>query len=518
MSLLAARRDELESELALLQRPLLHRPQQRLPSQASHIELFLRMFRCRESVYPRLWKNRGEGTKGYSPACDNEWIKGVCGKPPNGRVRCSECPNQAFPALDAVAVQAHLDGEAVIGTYAIREDDTCVFLACDFDGSTWREDAFLYRRVAEEHGVSTLVERSRSGNGAHAWIFFEEPVSARAARALGTLILSRCGEVDHRVGLHSFDRFFPNQDYLPKGGFGNLIALPFQKTGVQEGNTVFVDESLSPLEDQWKALSDFKRLSLAELDRVVGSILAVKRTQPDDDLALTTDSRLIEGMIDIRHSLPRGFSVELVLDAQLTVPLQGLPARVVTSLQRLASFANPEFFKLQRMRMATFPHPRFIFSGETRPNEMLLPRGLITKVTKLLERAGASVSLKDLRRFGASLNVEFLGALTPRQKMAVETVVAMDDGIFVAPPGNGKTVMACAMIGERKTSTLILVHKQPLVDQWRIQLSNLIGLNAKEIGVFAGTKKKLSGRVDIAMIQSLVRSPDCASIRTGYCR
>jgi len=207
---LEARRSELENELALLKSDISDNPKLSLPTIESHIDLFLQMFRCRESVYPKLWENRAKGTSGYSPACNNEWVKGVCGKPPNGRVKCSECPNQAFPALDEDAVRAHLDGLAIIGTYAIREDDTCVFLACDFDGSAWQGDAFLYKRVAADFGVEVLVERSRSGEGGHAWIFFEQPVQARAARALGTFILSKCGEVNDRMGLESFDRFFPN--------------------------------------------------------------------------------------------------------------------------------------------------------------------------------------------------------------------------------------------------------------------------------------------------------------------
>ena len=513
---LAARRDALERELASLNAQPQDKPRHSLITMDSHVDLFLRMFRCRESVYPKLWENRAKGIGGYSPACRNEWVKGVCGKPPNGRVKCSECPNQAFPALDEDAVRAHLNGQAIIGTYAIREDDTCVFLACDFDGSIWQGDAFLYKRVAADFGVEVLVERSRSGEGGHAWIFFQQPVPARAARALGTLILSKCGEVNDRIGLESFDRFFPNQDYLPKGGFGNLIALPFQKAAVHSGNTVFVDQSLRQMDDQWAALAEVRRVSVADLNRIIGSILVTRKDQADDDLALATDSKFIDRTIDVRGLLPNGFPVQVVVGAQLTVPLDGLPPKVVTGLQRLASFANPEFFKLQRMRMATFPRSRFIFSGEKRPNEILLPRGLLVKVTKLLERAGARISVQDARRSGVKIDLKFKGSLTERQQTAVTALLAADDGIFVAPPGSGKTVIACAVIGERKASTLILVHKQPLIDQWRTQLTTLLGLEVKQIGILAGPKKKRTGIVDIAMLQSLVRSQDCTQILAGY--
>jgi hypothetical protein len=190
------------------------------------VALFLKLFRCRQDVYPKLWENPKTKTKGYAPACNNEWLNGICEKP---NIKCSECSNQAFPLLNEVAVQMHLEGKITIGTYAIREDDTCTFLVADFDKSTWKEDVFTFKNAGAEFGIDILVERSRSGNGAHAWIFFNEPISAKLARQLGTLIMAKATYNRHTLSLESYDRFFPNQDYLPKGGFGNLIALPLQK-------------------------------------------------------------------------------------------------------------------------------------------------------------------------------------------------------------------------------------------------------------------------------------------------
>lgn len=219
-------------------------------SLADRVALFLELFRCRKSVFPKRWENAG-GRSGYSPFCDNEWVRGICGKPPHGRVKCSECPNQAFRELDDESVKGHLQGLMAIGTYAIREDDSTVFIACDFDGLGWKDEAFLYQSVARTMGVEVIVERSRSGDGAHTWIFFSEPVPARLARALGTMILAKCFDVDHRMGFESFDRFFPNQDFLPKGGFGNLIALPFQGVSKRAGNSVFISGDLEPVAEQW---------------------------------------------------------------------------------------------------------------------------------------------------------------------------------------------------------------------------------------------------------------------------
>lgn len=513
---LAATREELEHELALLASGQNEKQTTPLPNVEERISLFLRMFRCRESVYPRYWENRTKGTSGYSPTCDNEWVRGVCGKPPHGRVRCSECPNQAFPDFDEGAARAHLDGRAVIGTYAIREDDTCVFLACDFDGSRWKEDALLYQRVATELGAEALVERSRSGAGAHVWIFFDGPVPARMARALGTMILARCGESDHQLGLESFDRFFPNQDYLPKGGFGNLIALPFQRAAVEKGNTLFIDESLLPFEDQWAVLAGASRISIQELNRILGSALVSRKESPEDDLSLATHSKIIDRYTDVRGLLPKGTPVMIEICAQISIPLNGLPPKLITALQRLATFANPEFFKLQRMRMPTYPQPRFIFSGEKRPDLLLTPRGLAEKVQTTLEKAGAIVTLTDRRVIGPEQTLNFKGLLTDRQQMAATDLLKCDSGIYVAPPGTGKTVVACVLVGARKTSTLVLVHKQPLMDQWREEIGASLGLNPKQIGTLGGAKKKRTGIIDVAMLQSLVRSPNCAEILSEY--
>lgn len=511
-----SKRRELQRELAHLVSRSSESPPTAEPHADDKIRLFLTLFRCRETVYPRFWENRAKGTSGYSPACANEWVRGVCGKPPNGKVRCSECPNQAFPAFDEAAVRAHLDGRAVIGTYAIREDDTCVFLACDFDGPRWKNDAFLYKRVAADLGVEVLVERSRSGDGAHVWIFFDQPVPARMARALGSMILAKCGESDHRLGLESFDRFFPNQDYLPKGGFGNLIALPFQRAAVEQGNTLFIDESLRPFDDQWSVLRGVDRLSIQDLSRILGSTLVCRKESSVDDLSFATHSKIVDRSPDVRNLVEKGTFITIELGAQLSIPLGGLPSKLITAIQRLATFANPEFFKLQRMRMATYPQPRFIFSGEKRPDVLLMPRGLAQKVRACLEKAGANVALLDSRRPGTEHPFEFAREPTERQKLAVSDLLKCDSGIYVAPPGTGKTVVACAVMGARKTSTLVLVHKQPLIDQWRGEIGASLGLDPKQIGVLGNAKKKRTGVIDVAMLQSLVRSPDCAGILSEY--
>lgn len=485
---------------------------------AEKVDLFLKLFRCRESVFPKLWESKA-GKKGYSPACNNEWVPGICGKPPKGKVKCSECPNQAFPPLDAASVDRHLRGQVpAVGTYAIRQDDTCTFLACDFDGKGWQSDVFVYQQVAREMGVEVPVERSRSGNGAHAWIFFLEPVPARMARALGTAILLRCGEADHRVDLESYDRFFPNQDYLPRGGFGNLIALPLQKVPRDSGNSVFIGADMKPEPDQWALLARVRRLSLADLRRLIDAYLPKRgeKVDAEEDASLATDRNALESVSAVSGMLPAGTTIQVVRSAQLSIPLEGLPSRLVKMLKRCASFPNPEFYKRQRMRMETYPERRFLFSGELRVAELVLPRGVLEKATGILSSAGANIVVKDVRTRGKRLTLDFSGTLTPVQEEAVSVLKKHDQGILVAPPGVGKTVMACALIARRKVSTLVLVHRQPILEQWKASFVKFLGMNPKEIGVLGGAKKKRTGKIDIVMMQTLANSDEMEEIVADY--
>ncbi|MEK6726276.1 MAG: DEAD/DEAH box helicase family protein [Deltaproteobacteria bacterium] len=507
----------VEKETALLGSPALSS----VPATSTEkIDLFLRLFCCRDDVSPKLWENKSKETKGYSPVCANEWVRGVCGKP---KVKCSDCQGRSFQKLDTVALEAHLRGAATIGTYAIRTDDSCVFLACDFDGDGWQDDVKTYRNAARSMGIDVAVERSQSGVGAHAWIFFQSPVPARLARLLGTVILSKCSEYRPDMGLESFDRFFPNQDYLPKGGFGDLIALPLQKLPREQGNTCFLDKDLNAIQDQWGCLAEARRLSLDELRSLVSAYLPskpqAKAEDGFDDVSWITDQNVLESSVDSKKDVIAGVlsgPFELRLDSQLHIPLEGLPGKIIHRLRRTASFANPEFYRRQRMRMQTYPESRFIFSGEMRPDEIILPRGILDSVTKILAEAGAQVVIRDERLSRKRIKATFKGELTQEQARSVKIIKSHDCGVLVAPPGVGKTVMGCALITERKVATLILVHRQPLLDQWIERLTEFLDMNKKDIGVFGGTRKKRTGRIDIGMLQSITKSEVMEEIAGSY--
>ncbi|MDZ4676376.1 MAG: DEAD/DEAH box helicase family protein [Oligoflexia bacterium] len=479
------------------------------------IELFLSLFRCRESVYPRLWENQKQGKKGYAPACRNEWVRSVCEKP---KIKCSDCPNQAFLPLDNVAVKGHLQGTHTIGTYAIRQGDTCIFLAADFDGEGWEEDVLAYKQVAQTLGVEIAVERSRSGNGAHCWIFFRESVPARIARQLGTLLVSRAVELRHSIKLSTYDRFFPNQDYLPNDGFGNLIALPLQKIARDAGNSVFIDEAFQSFEDQWIYLSQVKRLSNNEVVSILEEYLPERNTFsliPEIN-ALETDERIMKVA---KPKLFKGLytgNVEIELGSQLSIKLADLPGPLVTALKRTATFANPKFYELERMRFSTYPHSRFIFCGDVQQDTLVLPRGVLDQCIELAQEVGAQTIIRDIRLTHKKMKTVFNGELQPEQKKALNKIIENDTGVLLAPPGSGKTVIACALIAKRKLPTLILVHRQPLLDQWKEQIHRFLDVPIKEIGTFASSKKKLTGKIDIAMIQTLTKTDEIEELLSGY--
>jgi len=528
LTALAAETAQTEDEIAALESDAgfefeaPHSTQAPPRTPAEKVALFLDVFGTRRSVYPKRWENEKTGRNGYSPACDNEWRAGICEKP---RVKCSDCPHQKFPPLDERAIEAHLRGAHTLGVYAIAVDDTCRFLAADFDGSDWRADVLAYREAAERIGIKVAVERSRSGNGAHAWIFFAQPVPAALARRLGTILVAKAAALRPALSLGAYDRLFPNQDTLPAGGFGNLIALPLARAPRENGNTLFLDADLQPLKDQWMYLAGLPRLSQDTLERILAriapvaplpsSVHAESAQLSGDDLVLQGDNAILDlSQPRIRPGMVSG-EVTVRLDAQVHLP-RSLPPPVLAALRRLATFPNPIFHEKLRLRFATFDTPRFLFAGEWHPDRLVLPRGVFDRCLGVLEAAGATVAVQDARDAGARIAWKFEGALRPNQAKAVGAMLANDQGVLCAPPGSGKTVMGCAMIARARTSTLILVHRAVLVDQWRDTAIRFLGLKRKDIGIWRGQAPRITHRLDVAMLPSLARIEKPGAVLAGY--
>ena len=486
-------------------------PAVREMSAPDKLALFRQLFRGREDVFARLWVNPKKQTKGYAPACANEWIRGVCEKP---RVKCGECPNQAFLPWDDQTILNHLQGRHVVGVYPLLTDETCWFLAVDFDGTAWQEDVAAFTEACAAVGVPPAVERSRSGNGAHCWFFFAVPIPAATGRKLGSFLITETMARRHQLPMTSYDRLFPNQDTMPRGGFGNLIALPLQHDAGQKGNTLFVDREWKPHQDQWSYLASLHRLEAAAVDTLVteaarhGQIIGVRGVGwPGDEEEFTPWTRPPSGRprtLAVNGPLPP--EVHAVLAQRLFVTKAHLPPALLNQIKRLAAFQNPEFYKKQRMRLSTAGTPRVIACAEEFAEHIAIPRGCREELDGLLRQHHVRLIIDDQRSEGTPLDLSFRAALTPLQREVAEALLAHDTGVFVGPPGIGKTVLGTYLVAQRKTNTLVLVHRRPLLDQWVVQLAMFLGIEERDIGTLASGKRKLTGHLDVAMLQSLVRA------------
>jgi hypothetical protein len=439
----------------------------RLSTEAK-VALFRRRFRGRTDVYPVRWESKTTGKSGYAPACANEWRAGVCEKP---RIKCGDCRTRSLIPLSDAAIYAHLAGDHTIGVYPLLEDDSCYFLAIDFDEAEWREDVRAFAGSCTDLGVPIAIETSRSGNGAHAWIFFANRVSARDARRLGTAIISHTCARTRQLELTSYDRLFPNQDTMPKGGFGNLIALPLQKKPRENGCTVFVDADLRPHPDQWEFLASIEPMSLTV---TLANLAYFEKAELSQPLA----NRLI----------------------------------------RLAAFQNPEFYRAQAMRLSVWDKPRVIGCAENYPRHIALPRGCFDAAQDLLRENSIRCDLRDERNAGEPIDARFVGTLRIEQEAAAAAMLHYDVGVLCAPTAFGKTVTAAAMIARRGVNTLVLVHRTELLKQWqeRLQTSFGVGVGGGVVGTIGGGKAKPTGKVDIAVMQSLSRQGEVNVLVENY--
>lgn len=484
-------------------------------STTEKVALFRRLFRGRTDVYPVRWQSKTSGNAGYAPACGNEWLAGVCEKP---RIKCGECNNRLLIPLSDQVIYEHLAGKRTIGVYPLLADDTCHFLAADFDEAEWREDAKAFYQSCHELGVPVALEISRSGNGAHAWVFFSGSVSARDARRLGTAIISHTCARTRQLKLESYDRLFPNQDSMPKGGFGNLIALPLQKHPRENGFSVFVDADLRPYRDQWAFLAAILPMPAHDIEPTI--LRATGNTHPLDVTFIDEE--------DQKEPWKRSASVSKKLvgpmPKSLTVTLANLiyfekvelPQSLANRLIRLAAFQNPEFYKKQAMRFSVWDEPRVIGCAENYPNHIALPRGCLDAALELLRDNAIGCELIDERYTGSPLDVAFAGTLRPDQEFAVAAMLNHDAGVLCAPTAFGKTVTAAAMIARRGMNTLVLVHRTELLKQWQERLQSFLGVGKGVVGSIGGGKAKPTGKIDIAVMQSLSRQGEVNPLVENY--
>ncbi len=504
---------------------LISGPVDQTSSAEAKIALFRSLFRGRDDVYPRRFESRKTGRSGYAPACANEWVRGVCEKP---RIKCAECPNRRFLPVTDDVIRWHLSGHDaegqsfIAGVYPLLQDETCFFLAVDFDKAGWREDAAAFLEACRHLKLPAAVERSRSGRGAHVWFLFEEAIPATLARRLGSHVLTETMDGRPDIGLDSYDRLFPNQDTMPQGGFGNLIALLLQRGARKHDNTVFLDGAFVPWPDQWAFLASVRKIGRPQIEQIVedaerrGRILGV-RLPPQDDgdtepwTAPPSRHRREPPMIG---ELPS--TLELVLGNQIYVATEGLHPGLRNRLLRLAAFQNPEFYKAQAMRLSTYHKPRVVACAEDLSHHIGLPRGCLDDVRKTLTDLGIRMTVRDEHCNGSRLEVSFQGELRQEQRTAADAMLRHETGVLAATTAFGKTVVAAWLIAQRGVNALVLVHRRQLLDQWIERLSTFLDIPAKSIGRIGGGRSRPTGRVDVGIIQSLVRKGVVSDIVADY--
>jgi superfamily II DNA or RNA helicase len=484
-----------------------------ITNSAEKISLFMSLFKGRDDIYAKRWQSK-DSRSGYAPACLNEWKSGLCRKPV---VKCFDCPHKSYDVLDEKIIETHLRGDIVAGLYPMCQDDTCHILAIDFDDDGWQKDISTLREVCSTFDVPIAIERSRSGSGAHAWFFFKDRITAHLARKFGASLLTYSMSRRHEITFQSYDRFFPSQDTMPKGGFGNLIALPLQKKAREDGNSIFIDEKFSPYADQWEFLSKIRKLSEDEISTLIprlckGNELGTLQ-EADEELVKPWEKQQLKWS---KTDFP--MEVKIVKANMIYIEKTGISQKGLNILKRLAAFKNPEFYKAQAMRMPTYNKPRIISCADETPDYICLPRGCESDVLNVLADAGVEATWSDNTNPGRHIKVEFLGTLREEQQLAAKEMLKKEDGVLAATTAFGKTVIAAELIAKRKVNTLILVHRQQLLSQWAARLTEFLKID-EELPVLAkkrGRKKKQSligqigagqnnhgGIIDIAIMQSL---------------
>jgi superfamily II DNA or RNA helicase len=496
-------------------------PEDKEEGARKRIALFRSLFRGREDAYAQRWQ-RADGRSGYSPAAIKDW-KAINKSRPEDRRKVDQKTRKFLPVTDAV-IENHLLGKETIGVYPLLPDETCWFLAADFDKTTWEYDSQAFLETCRELSVPAVLERSRSGKGGHIWIFFDRALPAITARKLGCLILTRTiMERRHQLGLDSYDRFFPNQDTMPKGGLGNLIALPLQFAPRKARNSVFIDSDFNAYPDQWQFLSTIRRMPADAAEEIVaaaqrkGDLIGVRISIADDEdtqdpWTLPPSRKRRERPIE--GPLPK--SVQITRANLVYVGKKDLPPAMLNRLLRLAAFQNPEFSKAQAMRLATYDKPRVIACGQDFAQHIAVPRGCLAETLALLESHKIRPEVRDERFAGTPIEAEFQGQLRPFQEEAVAKITGHDEGILCAPTAFGKTAVAAWLIAKRKVNTLVVVHRQQLLDQWQERLGMFLNLPAKLIGHIGGGKMDRTGCVDVAVIQSLYRKDDVKDFVAEY--
>lgn len=489
------------------------------------VAYFLTLFQGRRDVYA-LRGSKG----GYFPQCYNRW-KEYCPKQNSQKgVSCQKCPYKEWKALDREVGKDHLLGYKdnctdVIGLYPLLEDDTCKLIVFDFDNhdnknsenNDWKDEIDAIRKICHENGIDVLIERSRSGNGAHAWILFKEFVPASLAREFGLLLIEKGSQSINLKSFRYYDRMFPTQDHSE--GLGNLVALPLQGQALRQGNSAFVDENWNPYYDQWKLLTTVHQLSKNEIEEHIYK-WKEELSIPQTLLTMDLGKRIKPWKKDENfHSEDVIERLSIVLADGIYVDTLNLQPRTQNQIRRLSAFDNPIFYKNHNLGFSNWNQPRVIYLGEDINDYIKIPRGLLETLLNKCHSSNIEYEIVDKREKGKPINVSFTGKLRDEQLTAASDLLNYDNGVLNAATAFGKTVVSSYLISQRKVNTLIIMQSVSLIDQWVDELHRFLEINedlpvyktktGKEkqrkdlIGVLHGSKNTLTGIIDVVSVNSI---------------
>ncbi|WP_274644858.1 DEAD/DEAH box helicase [Pseudomonas serbica] len=485
------------------------------------VHLLMDTFHVRRDIYAKSWISSRTGKPGYAPACSNYRAPNICKKYLDYSFDCKTCKHRVFAPLTDQVMYKHLTKAPHIGIFPLLLDNTCYLVAVDFDKEDWRTDVLEFLASCKLFGIPTTTEISRSGNGAHVWLFFSEKVPAINARKLALGLMSHAQQRTGKIEFDSYDRLFPNQDFMPAGGIGNLIAMPCQFLARLNNFSVFVDpnDDFKPYYDQIAYLKTIQKLSSVEVSQKISEVvvegeheLGVQFMKAGDDHHFWSAPKSAKKLkLD---DLPK--VVTIVQDKGLQFDLKELPRPFFGQLARLAAFPNPAFYIAEAGGFSTWGKPMVERRCVVENGMLSMPRGCLDAVLDFIKSYDVPFLLKDERSLGRPIDVTFTGTLRDDQAEALKAMLEHDVGTLKANPSFGKTVIGAALIASRQVSTLIVVHRRYLIKQWRLRLKRFLNLEDDQIGQLGGPKSKPTGIIDIVMMPSLGRLKDIQSISEGY--
>ena len=504
-------------------------------------KVFFSMFWGRTDVYSKRTIKKSTGEVNYYTQCHNFWKNG-CLRITGSKIKCQDCPKQAYKELKKEQIMEHLRGSAedatdVIGVFPLLTDDTCRFIVFDFDNhekdaekndfantdELWKEEVDSLRKICDINRIDALVERSRSGRGAHLWIFFQKPIEASLARKFGNALLNKGAESVNLKSFRFYDRMLPMQNHLPAGGLGNLIALPLQGQALKVGNSAFIDEHWNAYPDQWEVLLSKKKLSKEFIEDKIkewseGSLEIVANCK---DIFESDNEKPWDRTKHFQKEDVGGI-MQITLSDGVYVDAVNLQPRIQNQIRRMAAFSNPVFFKNQAIGLSNFENYRYIYLGSDEGGFIKVPRGVLENITEACEKAGIAYEIEDKRSKGQTIHVEFIGELKESQVFAVEKLLSYDNGILNAATAFGKTVVCCNVIAQRKVSTLILLQSSALMEQWEEALEKFLHIDEElpeyetptgrkkkrksVIGKLQGAHDSTTGIIDLAMVGSVCKN------------